>query len=73
MHFSQITEGINLAQPAFFTYFDSPFPHTLIVLANVAQRQSYISAYADANLHVAVLALCAAPLALLLRPPPRLS
>jgi MFS transporter, DHA2 family, multidrug resistance protein len=71
LHFSQITEGINLAEPAFFTYLSSPFPHPLIVLADLAQQQSYISAYADANLYVAILALCVAPLALLLRPPPR--
>jgi len=71
LHFSQITEGINLSQPAFSTYFQSPFPHPLIVLAGVAQQQSYISAYADANLYVSILALCVAPLALLLRPPPR--
>ena len=70
-HFSSITEGINLAQPAFFTYFNSPFPHQLIVLANYAQQQSYIYAYADANLYVAILAICVAPLALLLHPPQR--
>lgn len=71
LHFSQITEGINLAQPNVALFVHGHLHSPLVLLGGVAQQQSYISAYADSNLYTAILALCVAPLAFALRVPKR--
>ena len=68
LHFSQITEGINLAAPNVAQFMHGHLHLPTVVLGSVAQQQSYISAYADSNLYTAILVLCVAPLALALRP-----
>jgi MFS transporter, DHA2 family, multidrug resistance protein len=70
-HLSQLAGAVTLSHPAVFSLLhDAAAPHLATVASAVAQ-QSSILAYADCNQYTAVLALLAAPAAIMLRPAPR--
>jgi DHA2 family multidrug resistance protein len=67
-HLSMIAGSIDRAAPAVQTYLQSGSQRAL---ASIASIQSTVLAYADAAQYTAIVVLCAAPLAMILRPPPR--
>jgi MFS transporter, DHA2 family, multidrug resistance protein len=67
LHLTQIADGMTLANPGLQSYLFSGGKAG--VLPTLAASQSQILAYADAALYTAILVLCVAPLALVLRPP----
>ncbi len=67
-HLSQIAGSITRATPAIQSFLQLGSMHTL---ATLASSQSQILSYADTAQYTAIVVLCAAPLAFILRPPPR--
>jgi DHA2 family multidrug resistance protein len=67
LHQAQIADAMTLANPGLQSYLFSGGKASL--LPALAVSQSQILAYGDAALYTAILVLCVAPLALVLRPP----
>jgi DHA2 family multidrug resistance protein len=71
VHLSQMAGSITLSHPAVYGLLHSAAPPELATAASVVAQQSSILAYADCNLYIAIVALLAAPAAIILRPAPR--
>jgi DHA2 family multidrug resistance protein len=67
-HIAAIAGSIDNATPAVQSFLHAGSARTLASLASI---QGQILAYADTAQYTAIVVLCAAPLALILRPPPR--
>lgn len=67
LHLSEIAGAMTLAHPALQNFMLNG--GNAAALPAIAVAQSQILAYADAALYIALLALCVAPLAFILRPP----
>jgi MFS transporter, DHA2 family, multidrug resistance protein len=71
LHLSQIAGAVTLSHPAVYSLLHEAGPPHLETLSSISTVQSSILAYADCNQYTAILALLAAPAAIILRPPPR--
>jgi MFS transporter, DHA2 family, multidrug resistance protein len=71
LHLSQIAGAVTLTHPGVYNLLHEGGPSQLATLSSAVTLQSSILAYADCSQYTAILALLAAPAAIILRPPPR--